>query len=171
MLEPAINNKYELQDLFEESMYSEDSFWCSGNTGSHMPSFENEPNVFKYAVMDIICGEKICIGYFSFDVDYATKSVSNIMMIAFLKGRISFLKDVHNKLLELMRDFDRIEFSVICGNPVEKHYDRFIKKHKGQKFVLHNCVMDNHGKLYDNAIYEILTKPSSDTDLHERECQ
>ena len=169
MLEPATENIVELEYEFFRNMYSCDNFWCLSTTGSRIISFDDEPGVYKYAVMDTIYGVKSCIGYFSFSADPATRSVNEVTMISFFKGRLSFVRDVYNKLMELMRDYDRIEFSVICGNPVERHYDRFIKKFNGQKFVLHNCEIDDHGRLYDTAIYEILTRPSSDTDKYGEE--
>ena len=50
-----------------------------------------------------------------------------------------------------------MEFDVICGNPVEKSYDKMVAKYGGRVIGIRKRVatlMDN--KLYDSKSYEIL---------------
>ena len=46
---------------------------------------------------------------------------------------------------------------MIGGNPVERSYDRFCKKHNGNKYVLKDTVRDLQGRYRDCTIYEIIT--------------
>ena len=51
----------------------------------------------------------------------------------------------------------RIEFNVVCGNPIEKSYDRMVKRFGGRIVGTRKRVaklLDN--QIYDDKIYEIL---------------
>ena len=157
MLVPAIDYTFELEELFKENQYSDDVFLAFGQKDFIIPEW-GVLNKYQYAVKD----NDLVIGYLEYRVDYETKSVSEIIMINFDKGKISFVKDVYNKFRELLKEFNRIEFCMVGGNPVEHHYDRLIKTYGGQKLILHDCIMDRHGKVIDQVIYEILCKENGD---------
>ena len=50
----------------------------------------------------------------------------------------------------------RIEWRMIGGNPIEKHYDKFCKKYNGKKHVLTDVFKDRYGNYHDDIIYEII---------------
>lgn len=174
MIKPAIHSSFSVERLFESLAYTDAMFWFRGDAEFDLPSWESKTKKFQYAVLNVakdgeehecintITGE-YTVGYFEYEVDFATKSVKNIKMLSFFKGNILFIKDVYNKIQELMKDFERLEFTIVRGCPAEKHLDRFVKEHQGQKYILHNCIIDRHGKIYDKVIYEIITKKSINT--------
>ncbi len=174
MIKPAIYSSFPIERFFKSIAYTDAMFWYRGDAEFNLPSWESNTNKFQYAVLNVakdgeeheytntITGE-YTVGYFEYEVDFATKSVKNIKMLSFFKGNILFIKDVYNKIQELMIDFDRLEFSIVGGSPVERHLDLFVKEHRGQKHILHNCITDRHGKIYDKVIYEIITKQSTNT--------
>ncbi len=45
---------------------------------------------------------------------------------------------------------------MVGGNPVEKHYDKFCKKHGGNKHILKDSIRDMNGNYRDDIIYEII---------------
>lgn len=49
---------------------------------------------------------------------------------------------------------------MIGDNPVQKHYDKFIKHFGGRKVILKQTVKDQNGVYHDDYIYEILNERS-----------
>lgn len=57
---------------------------------------------------------------------------------------------------ELVQRFHRVEWRMVGGNPVERHYDKFCEKHDGTKHVLRDAVKDEDGNYRNDIIYEIV---------------
>ena len=45
---------------------------------------------------------------------------------------------------------------MVGDNPAERGYDKFIKRHNGNKYVLKDSFKDRNGNYRDSIIYEIL---------------
>ena len=71
-------------------------------------------------------------------------------------NNITVAKDLRDKLEELVSTHRRLEWRMIGGNKVEKHYDKFCFSHGGNKVVLHDVIKDEQGIYHDECIYEIL---------------
>lgn len=56
----------------------------------------------------------------------------------------------------------RIEFRMISGNPVEKHYRQFINKYHGRVVVLKDALKDRYDQYHDDLIFEIIFKEKTD---------
>lgn len=148
MLVPAILYKDEIQKRFAKYAYDEDMIYYTGYLGFSLPTFDDngDGNCYQYAIVD---NDKLigysscahCFGLFSFDRNNRT---------------IGF--DVYRELKKIINDYHihRIEWRMIGGNPVEKHYDKFCQKYNGKKFVLTDAVKDRYGKYHDDVIYEII---------------
>ena len=57
---------------------------------------------------------------------------------------------------ELVSQLHKIEWRMVGGNPVEKHYDKFCFKHNGKKHILKDSIKDADGNYRDDIIYEII---------------
>jgi hypothetical protein len=57
---------------------------------------------------------------------------------------------------ELVRSHHRVEWRMIAGNPVKKHYDKFCHRYGGNVVKLHEAVRTPSGKYADEYIYEII---------------
>ena len=57
---------------------------------------------------------------------------------------------IHNNKL------NRVEWRMIRGNPAERSYDKFCKKHNGKKHILKDAIKDKQGNYRDDVIYEIV---------------
>ena len=77
-------------------------------------------------------------------------------IMSFDKGNFVVGKDVFDKMEELVELYHRVEWRMICGNPVERSYDRFCKKHNGKKHILKDAIKDKYGNYRDDVIYEIV---------------
>ena len=65
------------------------------------------------------------------------------------------------KMRELVQSHHRVEWRMIGGNPVKRHYDKFCRRYGGNVVKLHEVVKSPSGKYVDEYLYEIVN-----TDKH-----
>jgi len=157
MLVPAIFKKNELEKLFAEHLYDDDMFLYNGypycNT---IPDLAPAEGVYKWAIIDSNTYQDKVIGYFTYWINNHCESVQNFGLYSFDKNNPIIGFDVYKKMKELINDYRRIEWRMIGGNPVEKHYDKLCKHFRGNKVILHNVVKDRKGNYHNELIYEIM---------------
>lgn len=154
MIEPAVCHKEELEQLFAKEIYKDEYFLYSGYCYSHcIPEIKEKDDKFQYAILD--SGKRV-IGYLSYIIDARNDTVLSFSLYSFDKGNPTIGKDLYKEMNKLVKEHRRIEWRMIGGNPVQKHYDYFCKKHSGNKVVLHEVCKDNHGIFRDEYIYEII---------------
>lgn len=155
MLKPAILYKDELECKFMEILYSDDFFLYTGYGHEyHIPEIKVCENLRQYVILNKNCD---VIGYFGYRIEPSTNSVYNFGLYSFDKGNLTVPKDLYNELNNIINQYHRIEWRVVCGNPAEKAYDRICNKYGGTKHVLHDSTIDNQQVIRDTAIYEIIT--------------
>lgn len=156
MLIPAILYKYEIQAKFEKHFYTDSMIYYNGCIESGVPNIEegNDGYNYQYAIVD---NDKL-IGYFSYRIDWYSSSVNCFGLFSFDKNNKVIGLDVYRELKKIINDYHihRMEWRMIGGNPVEKHYDRFCEKYHGKKFVLTDAIKDRYGKYHNDIIYEII---------------
>ena len=178
MLKPAYLYKDQLEKLFASVMYDDDYFLYMGYAHGHeLPKTEPRDNVYQWAIVgkekrnddfwsvlkevgDVPVKETV-IGYFAYVYQPEADTVLNFGLYSFDRGNPVIGKDVFTKMKELVEKHRRIEWRVIGGNPVIRHYDKFCYKHGGNKVTLHKVTQDNNGIYRDEHVYEIV-KPSND---------
>lgn len=158
MLEPAIAHKDELLSLFTKEIYTEDYFFYVGYPYYFGLPELGDPNAgeqwtnnVRWAIMD----KGRCIGYFAYKIDTTVDSATQFGLFSFDRGNPVIGFDVFRKMDELVKRHHRIEWRVVEGNPVVRHYDRYCARHNGQKTVLHDVTKDLNGNYLDEYIYEI----------------
>lgn len=157
MLEPAVIHKEELCKLFESQIYTEDYFFYIGYPHAfELPNLNVEESVYRWAIIDKEKVDGKVVGYFSYRVNPTTDCADQFGWYSFDKGNPIVGYDVFKKLNELVARFHRIEWRVISGNPVVRHYDKFCKWHGGNKVILHDATKDPDGAFRDEYIYEIV---------------
>lgn len=156
MLEPALLHKEELLKKFAKVMYTHEYFLYSGWPNDYrMPNISDEGECRRYAVIN---KDGEVTGYIAYTIDPSLLSVSSFGLYSFTDGlNMTLAKDLSELMESLIKTYHRIEYQMVGGNPVEKSYDRFIKKYGGEKHVLHDYLRDNYGKVHDRVIYEIIT--------------
>ena len=158
MLVPAILYKYEIQAKFEKHFYTDSMIYYNGCLESGVPNIEegNDGYDYQYAIVD---NDKL-IGYFSYRIDWYSSSANCFGLFSFDKNNKVIGLDVYRELKKIISDYHihRLEWRMIGGNPVEKHYDRFCEKYHGKKFVLTDAIKDRYGKYHNDIIYEIIFK-------------
>jgi len=98
------------------------------------------------------------LGYISYSINQRTNSVTRFYIVGFAKS-VLFAKDLCQVVDNIFfkYHFNRMDFKVVKGNPVEKAYDKFIAKHGGRIVGIEKQVVRTlDGVLRDSKIYEIL---------------
>ena len=162
MIVPAILYKEEIQTKMLEYNYTEDMMYYTGYLGNSLPSIEenNDGSLYQYAIIDRNRDSTKLIGYFTYRIDWYSSCVYNFGLFSFDRNNITIGLDIYRELKKLINDYrlHRVEYRVVSGNPVEKHYDKFCKKYHGKKFVFTDAFKDRCGKYHNDIIYEIIFK-------------
>lgn len=153
MLVPAISRKDELERLFAEHLYNEDMFLYNGYPYcNQIPDLTPRENEFKWAIVD---KENVVVGYFCYYINNHCDSACSFGLYSFKRDSIIGF-DVYKKMKELVSTYHRVEWRMIGGNPVQKHYDRFCKRHCGNRVVLYDAVKSPNGEYQNEYVYEIV---------------
>lgn len=154
MLVPAILYKEDIIKEFQKLYYTEDMLFETGCLEQWHPNISDMPKEgqFNYAITN---NNKL-IGYLSYQIDYYASKAYNFGLMSFDRGNPIIGKDLFEKLKELVSTMHRVEWRMVGGNPVEKHYDKFCKKYNGNKHILKDSIKDKNGKYRDDIIYEIV---------------
>lgn len=157
MLVPAILHKEQIKKEFQKHYYTTDMLYETGGIENWIPQIAECPESwqFQYAIVD---NNKKLIGYLGYSVDWYVSKVYNFGLFSFDRGNVLVGKDVFDKLEELVKTFHRVEWRAVGGNPACRGYDRFIKKHNGNKHILKDSIKDKSGKYHDDIIYEIVSE-------------
>lgn len=155
MLVPAIAKKTELEEQFARRLYDEDMFLYNGYPHCNtIPDMTPAENHYNWAIVD---NDRV-IGFFTYYVDAFSGNVCRFGLYSFDRGNPLIGIDVYKKIRELIRNYHRIEWRMISGNQVQKHYDSLCRRFGGNKVVLHQVCKDGKGEYHDEYIYEIISK-------------
>ena len=154
MLVPAILYKDEIIKGMQKYFYTDDMLYETGSMNNWCPDIKEEPNenIIQYA---IVSGETL-IGYLGYSIDWYVSKAYNFGLFSFDRGNPLIGKDLYVELERLVNKFHRVEWRMVGGNPVERGYDNFVKKHNGTKHILRDSIRDRDGNYRDDIIYEIV---------------
>ena len=139
----------------QKYFYTDDMMFETGCMDNWTPNIAECPegSQFQYAIVDN--NEKL-IGYLAYAVDWYASTAYNFGLFSFDRGNPLVGKEVFKKLEELVSSMHRVEWRMVGGNPVEKHYDKFCEMNNGKKHILKDSIRDKDGNYRDNIIYEIV---------------
>ena len=156
MLVPAILYKDEIRKKFMEYTYTDDMMNYNGCLASGIPNIDecSDASNYQYAIVD---NGKL-MGYFTFQIDWYSSCINCFGLFSFDRNNKTIGVDVYRELKKIIKDYHihRMEWRMVGGNPVEKHYDRFCERYHGKKFVLTDAIKDRRGNYHDDVIYEII---------------
>lgn len=156
MLVPAMLHKEAILNGLKKRIYEDEMLYYSGWNGCRLPEISDEFDGYnyRYAILD---GDNV-IGYFCYHYDTHSRCLSNFGLYSFDKGNPIIGKNILREIRRIIKEFKphRMEWLMIGGNPVERHYDKFCKRYNGKKFVLTDACMDRKGCYHNNVIYEII---------------
>ena len=154
MLVPATLYKEEIIKNFKRYFYTAEMLYETGCMHNWFPNIAECPDetTFQYAIVH----NDILIGYLGYTVDWYVSKAYNFGLFSFDRGNPLVGKDVFDKLEELVSKFHRVEWRMVGGNPTERSYDKFLKRHNGNKHILKDAIRDKDGNYRDDIIYEIV---------------
>lgn len=158
MLEPAIKYKNQLDKLQYDTWFNDKyKYW---NCDSYYQTMQIDENTWnKHQFVSVYNGE--VIGYISYNISRADNSAYSLSVINFTDNKTVFGKDLGQALKDIFEryKFRKLNFTVLIGNPIEKSYDKMIKKYGGRiigKYKEDVKLID--GEYYDKKAYEILAR-------------
>lgn len=160
MLIPAICRKNEIEEAFNKYYYTDDMLYETGSLQNWHPKISEECGCVQYAIID---NEKL-IGYFSYYIDWYASSASQFGLFSFDRGNSVIGQDILSEIKKILYAYKlhRIEWRMVGGNPVQRHYDKICERFNGRKLVLRDAIKDRYGKYHDDIIYEIINETESE---------
>lgn len=153
-----LNNK--LMDTWYDPTYQ---FYYSGRTHNTVSFEEDDARSRQFVSIDPKApqGEEV-IGYLNCWINSEINSVDGLGAINFdlsLHGKYILGRDLLQMIDDLfMRDeFNRIQFLVVVGNPIEAMYDKYIERYGGRiAGTFRQSHLGAKGELRDEKVYEIM---------------
>lgn len=159
MLKLAIEYRNELAraiirtSLFEKNQY----FHCLGYTDYAIDIRESDYDGLQ---MVSVVPQDCVLGYFACGFDRIVRKAYRIEAINFsYKNNTLFARDMFTFLDGLFTTYgmNKVEWSVVVGNPIEAQYDRIAKRYGGRIIgVEHQTCALRDGTLCDMKYYELM---------------
>ncbi len=166
MLVPAILYANEIREKIARYNYSDDMLYYSGYIGNFLPTIsdDNDGSHYQYAIVDNNKFNDKLIGYFEYKINWYSSCAHCFGLFSFDRKNKIIGFDVFREMKKIINDYHihRIEWRMVSGNPVEKHYDRFCKRYNGNKFVLTDAIKDRCCNYHNAVIYEIIFDERND---------
>lgn len=154
MLDFAMSHGEELNKKMRKSFFDDKYKWYHGQYYSDIAFDNNTYNGHQYVSLNKR-GE--VIGYIMYKVDRISEIAYDFQAVNFSKDALIFGADLKRVIREAFEkfQFQKIEFQVVCGNPIEHSYDKLIHNFKGRVvgIMLGHTKID--GIYYDMKLYEI----------------
>lgn len=159
MLGYAIEFKSELTKSWMKSIDQErNKYFHSSGWVKYSPEIDDNDWNRLQMVSVLECGA--VLGYFSCSIDRDCRKACSIQAINFsFKNNRIFAKDLYAFIDSLFTSYglNKIEWSVIIGNPIEAMYDRAVKQYGGNIYgIAHQTCALKNGMLCDMKYYEIM---------------
>jgi hypothetical protein len=161
MLEYAKKYEDKLRDLFNDIAF--DPFYMFEQYMSYRETFKLPDETFNANHFVSVLNNEL-LGMIGYSIRRAENSVWGLHIIHFGGPQASnayiFGKDVMTAVKDIFEKFrfNKLNFSVVVGNPIEKTYDKLVRWYNGRIVGIREQetrLID--GKLYDVKEYEIMT--------------
>lgn len=157
MLKYALDYTEELKRVDRQAWLNPDMKWYYNSAWNK--EIEVSTDDWNYIQMVSADDDGNVLGYFHVAVDEIPGNLQNLGVINYgNKCNYTFASDFYRFLYYLFieRGFQRLEWSVTIGNPIEKMYDRFCKKVGGNIVgITHKSAVLMNRQLVDEKIYEV----------------
>jgi RimJ/RimL family protein N-acetyltransferase len=162
MLDYAKKYESELVKLYQDIAF--DPFYNFQQFDACRETFEIPRNTWDGHYFVSLVGTKV-IGYISYFIKRSEHYANSLNIVHFggkdAKNGIIFGKDVMTALRDIFERFRfiKLDFCVVSGNPIERTYDKLIKRYGGRIVgIFKNETRLIDGRLYDVKHYEILAE-------------
>lgn len=147
----------ELLEEFERIKYTEKMALCTAGVRSLKPKLYDATGKHHCLVsVDKKSGK--LIGYISYDCKWYESVADNLFIVSFRKTRYEFALDLAKVIRCIFFKYNmrKIEFKVVSGNPVDRHYQSFVKRMGGVEAGRYkDSVRLPDGTYHDVIMYEV----------------
>jgi hypothetical protein len=160
MLEYAKKYEDKLKELFLDIAF--DPFYQFENCGVYYETFKLSESTWESHNFVSVYNNEV-LGMIGYQIRRTDNAVYGLHIIHFggpdAPHQYIFGKDIITALKDIFEKyrFNKINFSVVIGNPIENTYDKLVKRYNGRIVGIREQetrLID--GKLYDMKEYEIL---------------
>lgn len=149
----------QIKRKFWEIWYDEKyQFYFGGSWRSDF-SLADNPGGLQERGFAVLSDEDELLGYISYSVDNEMRIAQWFGAINFSNDKITFGLALRQVIKDCFLKFgmEVVEWNVICGNPIERSYDKMCEKLGGRIVgIRHRRTKDLAGNVHDNKLYEIL---------------
>lgn len=159
MLKPAIMYKDQLRikmsEIFLDRAYR--YYFVGGR--EYIELNINEDTWNSYSFVSVDSNDEI-VGMIAAEIDRVAYGVTEISAINFANSKkLLYAKDMNSVFKFLLsKNFNRIGWTVIVGNPAEKQYDRYCKNNGCRIVGIKRNAVCIDNQLFDIKMYEINPK-------------
>ena len=157
MLDLAIKHKEELQKKLVDTWFTDKYKFVHANTYCEEEKIEDDTwNKHQFVSVD---KDGNVIGYIRYNVSRSDNSCHGLCIYNFSDNKATFGMDLGRALQDIFDKFKfrKLTFCVVIGNPIEKSYDKMIKKYNGRIIGTWRKEFKCYdGEYYDKKSYEIL---------------
>ncbi len=156
MVDVAIKYADELKEKMHDIWFDEKyKYW---NCSTYYSDVEISSETWDHHQFVSVLDDEV-IGYICYEVNRIANYCSGLGAMNFTDNKMTFGRDLGRVLMDIFEkfQFNKLKFSVVIGNPIEKTYDKMIHRYGGRiigVFKEDTRLVD--GKLYDIKVYEIL---------------
>lgn len=147
--------KRKMWEIWYEEKYQ---YYFGGSWRSDFSLADNNSDYQKRAFAVLNSKDEL-IGYISYSVDNELRVAQWFGSINFSDDKFTFGKAMYKVITDCFLKFglEVVEWRVICGNPIERSYDKICEKLGGHIIgIRHRRAKDLYGNLCDDKSYEIL---------------
>jgi len=122
-------------------------------------SLNDSNNAWPRQAFAVLNQKDELIGYICYSVDTELQVAQWFGAINFSDDKITFGHAIRQVIEDCFLKFgmEVVEWSVVCGNPIEDSYDRICAKSGGHIIgIRHRRTKDLAGRIHDDKSYEIL---------------
>ncbi len=121
--------------------------------------FELKETTWEYHQLVSINKQGNVCGFLSYRVDRATRNIDSFNAVSFFEDKLTFAQDIATAIHEIFTKFNfhKMIYGVVCGNPVEKTYQKFADKCNGRlAAVYRDDALLYNGQRADVKVFEIM---------------
>lgn len=150
LLDVAIKYKEQLEKL-QYNIWFKDKykFW---NNDTYYDAMTIDDSTWERHQFVSIKDDNV-IGYISYSVNRRCNYAHSLSIMNFTDDKMTFGMDLGQVLQDIFEkyNFRKLDFCVVVGNPIEKSYDKIVKKYNGRIVG----TFKDDVKLIDNKYYDI----------------
>ena len=158
MLDLAYKYEKEIKNKMYDTWYDEKYMYYYASTYHEVYNLSADKDDWCNRQFVSIDSNGDGLGLISYEIIRDYDLVMNFGAINFSENKVIFGMDLVQVIDDIFCKFNmrKIEFNVVVGNPIEKSYDKLIKKYNGNIVGIRHkhCKLMNN-KYYDDKLYEL----------------